>query len=227
MQVLLKLGLRVILPPPFLCCGYPAIVNARQEAHSRIVLRNMIVFSQIREMFSYLDFERCIVTCGTCREALGDLDAGKIFGCEVTDLARFTFDKGMRVEGKKSCLYHAPCHDSLDGKAAEIFQTIGGYQLNRVPHCCSEAGTMAMSRPDISSAMLQRKTSSLSQVVGEMALDEPLLLTNCPGCLMGLGRQRLSLNVRHTAEELATALCGEVWIDELQLAASRAERVRF
>src|SRR3982751_4682400 len=43
-------GPRVVLPPPYLCCGFPAYANARTEQHGRMVLRDTIVFSQIREM---------------------------------------------------------------------------------------------------------------------------------------------------------------------------------
>ncbi len=66
-HLLLKTGTRVVLPPPFLCCGFPALVNAKSDIHSRTVLRNAIVFNQIRTMFGYLDFDGCVVTCGTCR----------------------------------------------------------------------------------------------------------------------------------------------------------------
>lgn len=66
LHLLLETGTRVILPPPFLCCGLPAHVNAKSDQYSSIVLRNTVLFSQIREMFSYLDFDACAVTCGTC-----------------------------------------------------------------------------------------------------------------------------------------------------------------
>ena len=76
-HLLLKLGTRVILPPPFLCCGFPAHVNAETSLHSRTVLRDTILFSQIRAMFAYLDFDACVVTCGTCREGLTQMDTDR------------------------------------------------------------------------------------------------------------------------------------------------------
>ena len=89
LHVLLKLGTRVVLPPPFLCCGFPAHANAKTEQHSRQVLRDTILFSQIREMFSYLEFDACVVTCGTCREGLDAMEAGKIFGGRLVDVPRY------------------------------------------------------------------------------------------------------------------------------------------
>lgn len=82
--------MRVVLAPPYLCCGFPHRANAKIEPHERIALRDTIVFAQIREMFAYLSFDAVIVTCGTCREALGQLEAGRIFGAPVVDLARIS-----------------------------------------------------------------------------------------------------------------------------------------
>ena len=87
-HVLLKLGTRVVLPPPYLCCGFPAHANAKTEQHSRQVLRDTILFSQIREMFSYLEFDGCVITCGTCREGLDAMEAGKVFGGRLVDVTR-------------------------------------------------------------------------------------------------------------------------------------------
>src|SRR6266540_2910963 len=117
-HVLVSLGTRVVLPPPLLCCGFPAHANAKTEQHSRQVLRDTILFSQIREMFSYLEFDGCVITCGTCREGLDGMDAGKLFGGRLVDVAGYAAERGLRLAGAESgLLYHPPCHDSLDGKA--------------------------------------------------------------------------------------------------------------
>ena len=140
-HLLLKLGTRVVLPPPFLCCGFPAHVNAKTSLHSRTVLRDTILFSQMRAMFAYLDFDGCIVSCGTCREGLAQMDTTELFG-RVVDVADYVLERGLRVEGNGNFLYHAPCHDSLDGKAIKVLEKLGGFgSVQAVPHCCSEAGT--------------------------------------------------------------------------------------
>jgi Fe-S oxidoreductase len=226
-HVLLEAGTRVVLPPPFLCCGFPHHVNAKEEAHARTVLRDTIVFSQIREMFRYLDFDAVVVTCGTCREALGAMEAAEIFGCEVVDVARFALGAGLRVEGGGAALYHAPCHDSLDGKAAEVLARLGGPALHAVPHCCSEAGTLALSRPDITDAMLHRKRAALDDALRERP-EARVMLTNCPSCLQGLGRHpALPLEVRHVAVELALAASGRGWEERFAERAGRAVAIRF
>jgi FAD/FMN-containing dehydrogenase/Fe-S oxidoreductase len=242
LHVLLETGTRVVLPPPYLCCGFPAHANARTEQHGRMVLRDTIVFSQIREMFRHLAFDAVIVTCGTCREALGAMDAAGIFGCGVEDLARFAAERGAAStpfalsvgrEGGRgrsaadgaAWLYHAPCHDSLDGGGPAVLARLG-FAAEAVPHCCSEAGTLALSRPDITDAMLHRKRAALGEAVAARG-DAAVVLTNCPSCLSGLGRNADLAPPRHVAVALAEAISGEGWREALRARARGAQAVRF
>ena len=226
-HLLLETGTRVVLPPPFLCCGYPHHANAKEEAQSRISLRDGIVFSQIREMFRYLDFDAVVVTCGTCREALGAMEAGEIFGCEVQDVSRFALARGLQVEQSGDFLWHTPCHDSLDGKGPEVLAKLGAGRAERVPHCCSEAGTLALSRPDITDAMLHRKRAALDEALHERP-GAQVMLTNCPSCMQGLGRHAaLPVEVRHVAVQLAEAASGRHWEEAFRARARKATAVRF
>ncbi|HEX8909081.1 MAG TPA: DUF3683 domain-containing protein, partial [Anaeromyxobacteraceae bacterium] len=222
LHVLLESGTRVVLPPPYLCCGFPFWANARTEQHGRMVLRDTIVMSQIREMLSYLTFDAVVVTCGTCREGLVAMEAGPIFGCEVQDLARFALGRGIAERTKAAAapaggyLYHAPCHDSLDGQGPAVIAQLTGAGAERVPHCCSEAGTLALSRPDITDAMLHRKRAALGEALAERP-GGAVVLTNCPSCMQGLGRNAaLGAAPRHLAVELARALSGERWPEVLR-----------
>jgi Fe-S oxidoreductase len=227
LHLLLATGTRVVLAPPFLCCGFPHRANARIAPHERITLRDTIVFAQIREMFAYLSFDAVVVTCGTCREALGLMEAGRIFGAPVLDIARFAQERGMKASGGGAALYHAPCHDSLEGRAAEVFAALTGDRLHDVPHCCSEAGTLALSRPDIAHAMLHRKAAALAEAQHEHPGVE-VMLTNCPSCLQGLGRQGAPRGgIRHIAVDLAHRLSGKNWKADLLDRAARAEVIQF
>ncbi len=232
LHVLLSTGTRVVLPPPFLCCGFPAHANARTGQHSRLVLRDTILFSQIREMFSYLSFDGCVVTCGTCREALEAMDAATLFGGRIADVASFAQERGLRLgppaaPAPGGYLYHPPCHDSLDGKAGALLGGLGGFgEVATVPHCCSEAGTLSLSRPDITDAMLHRKRGALGEALGGRR--GVTVLTNCPSCVQGIGRSRaLGVEPRHLAVELAERLSGPAWLDRLRVQAASARAVHF
>ncbi|MGB8930467.1 MAG: DUF3683 domain-containing protein [Anaeromyxobacteraceae bacterium] len=228
LHVLGELGVRTVIPPPFLCCGYPAHFNAKTSQYSRTVLRDTILFSQIREMFSYLSFDACLVTCGTCREGLDAMEAGKLFGGRILDVARYAVERGLRLEGDGEWLYHAPCHDSLEGQALDVIGKLGGFgKVVPVPHCCSEAGTLSLSRPDITDSMLHKKRGAL----GEALRDHPAgarILTNCPSCVQGLGRNiPMGVDPRHLAVALAEKISGPGWLEAFRERAQRAHAVRF
>jgi FAD/FMN-containing dehydrogenase/Fe-S oxidoreductase len=227
LHVLLATGTRVVLPPPFLCCGFPAHANAKQEMHARLVLRDTILFSQIRDMFSYLSFEGCVVTCGTCRDGLEAMGAAGLFGGRIVDAAAYAAERGLRLAGGGEALYHAPCHDSLEGKAAGVLSTLGGFgTVEAVPHCCSEAGTLALSRPDITDKMLHRKREALSEAL--RGREGAIVLTNCPSCVQGLGRNRsMGVEPRHLAVAMAERLSGPAWLDRFRAQAARAKAVTF
>ncbi|HYG66830.1 MAG TPA: (Fe-S)-binding protein, partial [Anaeromyxobacteraceae bacterium] len=228
-HVLLATGTRVVLPPPFLCCGFPFKANAKKDEHGRIVLRDTILFAQIREMLSYLTFDACIVTCGTCREGLQAMEAGKVFGGRVVDLAAYALERGLRLGGGgEGALYHAPCHDSLDGRAREVLAGIGGFgKIEPVPYCCSEAGTLALSRPDITDAMLHRKRGALAEAIADRPAGATVL-TNCPSCMQGLGRNAaLGVVPKHLAVALAERVSGPGWLELFRARAVKAQPVHF
>ncbi|NTW74839.1 MAG: DUF3683 domain-containing protein [Chlorobiaceae bacterium] len=222
-HILLETGTRVILPPPFLCCGFPSNVNAKTDMHSSIVLRNTVMFSQIREMFAYLDIDACVISCGTCREGLESMETAKLFGDRIVDVSRYAYEKGMRLSGGgENNLYHAPCHDSLSGKARDLLRDIGGFgKVTEVPHCCSEAGTLALSRPDITDSMLQRKREALREMMAGTA--SATVLTNCPSCVQGLGRNHdMGAEPKHIAVALAEKYSGKDWMDRFIAQAAKA-----
>ncbi len=163
LYLLLKNNIRVVLPPPFLCCGFPAKVNAKKKMAGQIALRDTIILSQIREMLGHLAFDGFLISCGTCRESLHEMGCAEIFDCPLGDVSQFVLENSHHHSGAKrqeKVLYHTPCHDSFDGEGAgllgRLFTTV-----QSVPNCCSEAGTLAISRPDIGYAMLKRKREAI------------------------------------------------------------------
>lgn len=250
--LLLSNNHRVVLPPPYLCCGYPLKVNARKKEFGKIFLENIIILTQIRDMFHDLEFEACIVSCGTCMESLEELGASKVFDCGIKDISGYILENSNKTNLNTNqdipwdlpCFYHAPCHDSLKEKAMPLL--LGqGMDVQAVPHCCSEAGTLAISRPDISHAMLSRKQKAVKEAVqgqgsgpgirsGTGAGSFPgagqgrkrKILTNCPSCVQGLGRQADLLPV-HLAEELALLTGGKDWVQKFKNLVSSWEKVSF
>ncbi len=228
LYILAKTNIRVILPPAFLCCGFPAKANAKKKMAGVITLRDTIILTQIREMLGHMVFDALLVSCGTCREALYEMGCGEIFDSTIEDVSQFVLDNAngqFGIKRPETLLYHIPCHDSLDGAGLNLLGRLYA-NVNIVPDCCSEAGTLALSRPDISSAMLERKRKSLEKaMIGNNAT---VVTTNCPSCISGLGRNKeVGITPRHMAVVLAEALGGENWISEFSRLVAGAEKVTF
>ncbi len=231
--LLLFHGHRVVLPPPFLCCGYPLKVNARKKAFDRIFLENIIILTQIRDYFQDLTFEACIVSCGTCMESLTELGAESLFDCSIQDISGYILENkpailpeiSPTIPGDRVSLYHAPCHDSLKERALPLLDQ-QGIRLQPVPHCCSEAGTLAISRPDISHPLFLRKQKALNGIKGPGSGKKIKILTNCPSCIQGLGRQSHLAPV-HLAEHLACLTGGKNWVQAFQELVGTCEALTF
>lgn len=181
-------------------------------------------------MFHDLDFDACIVSCGTCMESLEELGLPSVFDCDIKDISGFLLENGLAVSADDAYLYHAPCHDSLKESAVPLL-THGGIGVQSIPGCCSEAGTLSISRPDISHSMFLRKQKNIDSTITNNSSSEGRqgtrkILTNCPSCIQGLGRQPKLAPV-HLAEELALLTGGENWPNAFKELVTSCEVITF
>ena len=108
-----------------------------------------------------------------------------------------------------------------------LVRRIGG-QVASVGGCCSEAGTLALSRPDIACAMLKRKRDYLQTQASTDSGQQHTVVTNCPSCISGLGRNReLGYTPQHLAVLLAETIGGDGWATEFHELVQQAELVTF
>jgi Fe-S oxidoreductase len=100
--------------------------------------------------------------------------------------------------------------------------------------CCGESGTLAISRPDISTQVRYRKqvelTRNAAQLRADGSTDTIQVLTSCPSCLQGLQRYRDDidhLEADYIVVEIAKQILGESWMPDYIAQASRGgiERV--
>ena len=152
------------------------------------------------------------------------MDTPNLFG-RIIDLSAYLAEVGVKLSGSGDYLYHAPCHDSLEGKAKQVLTQIGGFdKVTAVPHCCSEAGTLSLSRPDITDDMLTRKREALTEAVTEK---QQTVLTNCPSCIQGLGRNRDIIQPQHIAIAIAEKHSGKDWQKLFEVQAKKATVIGF
>jgi Fe-S oxidoreductase len=222
--MLYEIGAQCVLPPGYLCCGYPQTAAGEAEKGERIVVQNRVLFHRLATTLNYLDIRTVIVSCGTCLDQLEGYEFDKIFpGSRLLDIHEYLLEKGVKVEGAGGVryLYHDPCHTPI--KTAKPLAVVNGLLGGGVPQserCCGESGTLAMTRPDVSTQVRFSKEESLRKSLQAFGKDADVtavkVLTACPSCLQGLARfeDDTGAQADYIVVEMARRLLGENWLPE-------------
>lgn len=220
-------GVQTVLPPGYLCCGYPQTAGGNQDVGDKITMDNRVLFHRVANTLNYLDIKTVVVSCGTCYDQLSDYHFDKIFpGCRVLDIHEFLVEKGLKLEGiqGQQYLYHDPCHTPI--KTTQPIKVVNQLMGQNVPlsdRCCGESGMFAVKRPDIATQVRFRKLEEIEKGKAKLPADEPVkILTSCPSCLQGLNRYRDEANISadYVVIEMAKYLLGENWQNEFVQKAS-------
>jgi len=143
-------------------------------------------------------------------------------GCRLLDIHEYLMEKGVSLDGVdgQRYLYHDPCHTPMKTYAPlQVAEKLLNTDVRLSDRCCGEAGTMAVSRPDISTQIRFRKQQELQQGVREFGIEgrvrngEVKLLTSCPACQQGLSRYEgdTGLQTTYIVVELASQRLGRQW----------------
>ncbi len=225
LAMLYEVGAQTVLPPGYLCCGYPQDAVGDAERGRAITTQNRVLFHRIANTLNYLDIKTVVVSCGTCMDQLLGYQFEAIFpGCRLLDIHEYLQDKGVRLEGMngRRYLYHDPCHSPIKTRdPVALAGELLGAEVRLADRCCGEAGTFAVSRPDIAAQVRFRKQeelhSDLEALTGKPRVEggEVKLLTSCPACQQGLARYRedTGLETDYIVVELARARLGEDWME--------------
>ena len=68
--MLYHVGAQTVLPPGYLCCGYPQTAAGKQDKGQQIITDNRVLFHRVANTLNYLDIRTVIVSCGTCMDQL-------------------------------------------------------------------------------------------------------------------------------------------------------------
>ena len=226
-------GVQTVLPPGYLCCGYPQRGSGDFDKAEKIITDNRVLFHRVANTLNYLDIKTVVVSCGTCYDQLQGYEFDKIFpGCRIIDIHEFLLEKDIRLAGEQGgYLYHEPCHNPM--KLGDSMKTVrsllagsSGDNVLKNDRCCGESGTLGVTRPDISTQVRFRKEEEIRK--GEAALraagrlgekDNVKILTSCPSCLQGLSRygndlQNGLLEADYIVVEMARQILGAQWLPE-------------
>ena len=72
-------GVQTVLPPGYLCCGYPQRGSGQYDKAEKIITDNRVLFHRVANTLNYLDIKTVVVSCGTCYDQLQGYEFDKIF----------------------------------------------------------------------------------------------------------------------------------------------------
>ena len=235
-------GVQTVLPPGYLCCGYPQRGSGQYDKADKMITDNRVLFHRVANTLNYLDIKTVVVSCGTCYDQLQSYQFDKIFpGSRIIDIHEYLLEKGVQLHGNKAAyLFHQPCHNPM--KQQDTMTTVKalvGEQVIDNARCCGESGTLAVARPDVSTQVRFRKEEEIQKGVTQLRENFDLpedgnvkILTSCPACLQGLMRyegdlQNGLLEADYIVIEMAKQILGENWMPEFVAQANQGgiERV--
>ena len=242
--MLYETGAITVLPPGYLCCGYPQNASGQGDKAAQITMDNRVLFHRVANTLNYLDIKTVIVSCGTCMDQLLKYQFDKIFpGCRLLDIHEYLLEKQIslakaplfsteadgqsqknnapaNIKGMRY-MYHDPCHSPM--KTYQPQKVVEELMATSVPlneRCCGESGTFGVSLPQIATQVRFRKEEEMRSGAAALREDgfdgEIKILTSCPACQQGLSRynEDSGTTADYIVVEMARHLLGENWLPE-------------
>jgi L-lactate dehydrogenase complex protein LldE len=208
-------GCTVEVPTAQTCCGQPAY-NSGDTATAEALARQTIAACE--------GFDYVVAPSGSCAGMLkahypkllaGDAvwaARAHAFQGKVHELISFLVDvRGMKAV-EQTLEARVTYHDSCSGlrelgirsQPRKLLASVEGLtlqEMNEAEACCGFGGTFAVKYPDISNAIVEKKTAAITRSGAD------LLIAGDLGCLINMAgklkREGSGIAVRHVAEVLA------------------------
>lgn len=223
LAMLYDTGSKTVMPPGYLCCGYPQTSTGDVDKGKQITTENRVLFHRVANTLNYLDIKTVVVSCGTCMDQLLKYEFEQIFpGCRLLDIHEYLMEKNYSLDGVEGqhYVYHDPCHSPMKTYSPiKVTEALLGQSVTASDRCCGEAGTFAVARPDIATQVRQRKAKELqanllaNNVEPGNTDHDVKMMTSCPACVQGLSRYRdeSGMDTDYIVVELAKGLFGDDW----------------
>ncbi len=223
-------GVQTVLPPGYVCCGYPQRGSGQFDKADKMIADNRVLLHRVATTLNYLDIKTVVVSCGTCYDQLATYQFDKIFpGSRIVDIHEYLLEKGITLPAadQGAYLYHQPCHDPMkQGDSMQTVRALIGEQVIKSERCCGESGTLGVTRPDVSTQVRFRKEEEIRKGEAQLRASGAVgpkanvkILTSCPSCLQGLKRYEDDLangllEADYIVIEMARAILGENWLPD-------------
>jgi L-lactate dehydrogenase complex protein LldE len=208
-------GCDVEVPAAQTCCGQPAY-NSGDRRDARAIAEQVIA--------AFEPYDYVVAPSGSCAGMIkfhydglflgdGPWEARAIaFGEKAFELVSFLTDVRGMTNVDATFAGTVTYHDSCSGlrelgvraQPRRLLKTVKGLKLTELPEadvCCGFGGTFCVKYPEISNAIVEKKTEAIA------AVGAGTLLAGDLGCLMNMAgklqRQKSTVKTRHVAEVLA------------------------
>jgi L-lactate dehydrogenase complex protein LldE len=215
LKLLEDAGCRVAVPEAQTCCGQPAY-NSGDRADAKDVARQVIAAF---EPYDYL-----VAPSGSCAGMIkkhypslfsDEPDwqrRAEALSAKTFELVSFLTDvlgvTAVKARHAGSVTYHDSCSGlrelGIQAQPRRLLKTVEGLELKELVEadvCCGFGGTFCVKYPDISNAIVEKKTVRVAESGAETLLAGDL------GCLMNMAgklkREGRATKTRHVAEVLA------------------------
>lgn len=215
LRALADAGCEVVVPEAQTCCGQPALNSGDRATAVDFAKRNIALLE---------GHDHVVVPSGSCAgtirvdypEILADdpawLPRAKALAARTWEIMAYLDEvRGWRPSDaalNATAVYHDSCSGlrelGIKDQPRRLLSSVKGLQLSEMADaevCCGFGGTFAVKYPDISNAIVEKKTANTA------AVEPDLLLAGDLGCLMNIAgklkREGRNIAVRHVAEVLA------------------------
>ena len=224
-------GVQTVLPPGYVCCGYPQRGSGQYDKAEKMITDNRVLFHRVATTLNYLDIKTVVVSCGTCYDQIAGYQFDQIFpGSRIIDIHEYLLEKGITLPAAQqgAYLYHEPCHNPMKlGDSTKTVKALIGDNVFTNNRCCGESGTLGVTRPDISTQVRFRKEEEIRKGAAQLRAaglagekQNVKILTSCPSCLQGLKRYEDDLpnggllEADYIVIEMARHILGENWLKD-------------
>lgn len=217
-KLLEQAGCSVEVPVAQTCCGQPAYNSGDRSDAAALARQTISAF----EGFDYV-----VAPSGSCAgmlklhyPALLSDDPewsgkAKAFAERVYELISFLVDvrgvESVDADFQGRVTYHDSCSGlrelGIKDQPRRLLASVRGLELAEMADaevCCGFGGTFAVKYPDISNAMVEKKTANVA------ATDPDLLLAGDLGCLLNMAGKLKREGRRIAARHVAEVLAGEI-----------------
>jgi L-lactate dehydrogenase complex protein LldE len=208
-------GCRVSVPQSQTCCGQPAY-NSGDRRDAAAIAKSVIA--------AFEDFDFLVVPSGSCGGTIKKHYPGLLrddpqwgpraeaLSAKTHELVSFLTDvlgvKSVSAAFQGAVTYHDSCSGlrelGIEAQPRALLKTVDGLTIREMPDpdvCCGFGGMFCVKYPDLSNAIVEKKTEAIAASGAETLLAGDL------GCLMNMAgklqRQGRQIKARHVAEVLA------------------------